>query len=274
MDPRTTGRALQIAGPGHVVFAVTLIGLGILGLVRRNFTPVWQPVPKGLPAREAFVYFCAGVSLVSGVGLLVPRTSGFAARLLFASLLLWLTLFRLPNLFLAPTVEDSWSGSGETAVMVAAAWVLYVWAASAWDRRRLPFACGKLGLLIARRLYGLALIPFGVAHFVYIPQTASLVPNWLPAHVAWAYFTGGTFVAAGLAVLSGVGARLAATLSAWQIGLFTVLVWLPIVGAGSRDPFVWSETILSCALTAGAWVVADSYRGLPWLFSEQPVEPA
>jgi uncharacterized membrane protein len=257
-------KSMRIVSVGHAVFAAVTISLGIFGLATGHFTPVWEPVPKNLPAREALVYLCALVSLATGLGLLWQRTAAIAARVLLACLLLWLLLLRLPNIFLAPKLQDSWSGLGETAVMVAAAWVLYDWFATAWDTSHFASATGDNGLRIARILYGLALIPFGVAHFNFLKETASLVPAWLPFHLFWAFFTGCAFIAVGVAVLAGVCARLAAALSTLQIGLFTLLVWVPIMAAGSKDAFQRSEAILSAALTAGTWVVADSYRDMPW----------
>jgi uncharacterized membrane protein len=256
--------AMRVASVGRAVFAVTMAGLGIISLFQRDFDPVWAPVQEHVAAREVLVYLCALISLASGIGLLWRRTAALAARALFASFLIWLLLVRLPAIYLEPGV-DSWWAACMTAVMAAGAWVLYVWFATDWDRQHAGFAIGDKGLRIARVLYGLALIPFGIAHFLYLKHTAELVPGWLPWHVEWAYFTGGAFIAAGVGLVINVCARLAATLSVVEIGTFLLLVWVPIVAAGSKDASQWSETIVSWALMAGAWVIADSYRGTSWL---------
>src|SRR5258706_7226929 len=244
----SSGR-FRIVSAGHACFAAVLIWLGAMGLSKGAFVQVWLPVPKWVPAREALAYLCAFISLASGIGLLWRRTAAVAARVIFASLMVWLLVLRLPNLFFeTPLVLVAWT-FGSTGVMVAAAWVLYVW-----------FAEGT-GLRIARALYGLSLIPFGLAHFMYLDATTVLIPGWLPWHVAWAYFTGAAFIAAGLAVTLGGYPRLAAALSALQMGLFSLIVWVPRVLAGPLNDFQWGEFVVTWALTAGARGVAGFFPG-------------
>jgi uncharacterized membrane protein len=256
---------MRIASTGHALFAATLVILGIMGLVSGDFAAIWDSVPKAWPARNVLAYLCDFICVACGIGLFFRRAAGIAARLLLIYLFFWLLLIKGRYIVLAPLVEGPYQSAGETAVFVAAAWVLYTWFADDWDRRHVQFVAGDKGLRIARVLYGLALIAFGFSHFAYLELTAPLVPNWLPAHVFWAYFTGTTYLVAGAAMIIGVFARLAAVLSLAQIGLMTLLVWAPILAAGQVSEQHWVETVVSCALTAGAWVVADSYRGMPWL---------
>jgi uncharacterized membrane protein YphA (DoxX/SURF4 family) len=99
---------------------------------------------------------------------------------------------------------------------------------------------------------------------VYLNQTAPLIPSWLPFHVLLAYFTGAAYVAAGVGILFGVLPRLAATLTAIMVSLFTLLVWVPMVIAAPTSRGDWSEFCVSTAITGAAWAVAESFRG-KWL---------
>ena len=189
-------------------------------------------------------YLCAFVSLSAGLGLLWRRTTAFAARALLVYLLLWLLLFKARFVIRAPLQEVSYQTNGGTAVIVATAWVLYVWFAADWDRRRLGLVTGDNGPRLARALYGFGMIAFGFSHFAYVELTAPLVPGWLGWPVGWAYLTGCTYLAAGTAVLTGVLARLAATLSALQMGLFIVLVLAPCAASSDLSAFQWGELVV------------------------------
>lgn len=252
------------SGLGQTVFAVTMAAIGILGFIHPDYAAVWAGVPKDFPARETLPYVCAAVALGCGLGLLWPRSAVIAARALLAYLVAWTLLFKGRYVILAPLQEGSYQSLGENAVVIAGAWVLYAWLATDRDRRQLGFAVNEKGVRIARVLYGLAMLAFGLSHFFYLQFTAPLIPGWLLWPVFWAYFTGTTYLAAGAAILSGMWARLAALLSALQMAGFLLLVWLPLILAGKMSDFNWGEVVVTCALVAAAWVLVDSYRGMPW----------
>src|SRR5262245_37133172 len=229
---------IRIVSASHPAFAAMMIAIGIHGLVKNDFDPLWQPVPAGVPARTLLMHLSAWIPLVTGVGLLIKPLAALAARVLLAFFLIWLVL-RVVYVFISPVVNFWWP-TGQIAVMVAAAWILCIRLGEAWYARLLSFMFGNRGVRIARTLYGLALIPFGVAHFLYLQATVVDVPKWLGWPVGWSYFTGGALIAAGIAIVVGVFARLAAMLSALEMALLTLLVWVPVVLQGANAG-QWAE---------------------------------
>lgn len=244
----------QIRPPARIVFALGMIGLGLLGVGYGDFASGW---PSWIPWRHALLSAAAALMLLGGAGLLFARTASIAVRILLPYLLLWMSL-RIPFVLRAPQVEVNWLAVGEVAVLAAGAWALFADLCTVRDGSSARFASGVRGRRIARVLFGLSLPAFGLSHFFYLKQTVALVPSWLPFRIGWAYLTGAGHTAAGLGVLFSVYPWLAATMEAAMLTIFTVLVWIPAVIEAPATQSNWSELVISWAISAGAWVVAGS----------------
>jgi uncharacterized membrane protein len=242
----------------RILFALGMIGLGILGLTVGDFALQWQPVPAWVPWREGLAYASGVIMLAGGVGLLFGRTAALSARILFPYLLAWWLLLKVPKVVAAPLIAQPWLGCGEIAVLLAGGWVLFASLAASRDESRLNFAVGERGIRFATILFAVALPAIGLSHFVYARQTAALVPAWLPWRIGWAYLTGVGHVAAGIGVLFSIYPRLAATMEAGMLSAFTILVWIPAIVAAPTARLPWTAFVISWAITAGAFVVASS----------------
>jgi uncharacterized membrane protein len=243
--------------PALTLFAVGMIGLGILALIYGDFALVWQPVAPWIPGRTILAYASGILMLLGGVGLLLRATAAWSVRILFPYLIVWL-LLKVPALVVAPQIEAVWLGFGELAVLLAGGWILFARLAALREGSSLTFATGEKSIYAARMLFAVSLLPVGLSHLVYVKQTAEFVPAWLPYRVGWAYLTGAGQMACGLGVLFSIFPRVAVWSEAGMLSLFTLLVWAPAILAAPRTRLPWTAFFISWAIASAAWVVAQN----------------
>jgi uncharacterized membrane protein len=242
--------------PAVTLFAIGMIGLGILALIYGDFAMVWQPVAPWVPGRTALAYGSGILMLVCGALLLFRATAAWSVRILFPYLVVW-ALLKVPAMVVAPQIEGVWLGFGELALLLSGGWVLFARFSALGPGLPFEFAIGDSGVRIARYLFAVWLIPIGLSHFFYVKETVDLIPSWIPFRIFWAYLTGAGHIAAGLAVLFSVIPRLAAAAEAGMLTIITLLVWVPAILAAPRTRMPWTAFWISTAITAAVWVVAQ-----------------
>ena len=238
---------------GYRVYGLGVMALGMLGLAWGDFV-LGQPVPKDFPERTALAYTAAAFMLVAGAAIEWRRTAAWGAAALIAYYALIVVILMNGRVMLAHYAEfGTYSGIAEQIAITAGGLIVY--AASARIDAALAARLTRIGQLA----FAVCALLFGGAHFFYMNLTAPLVPKWLPlSQEFWGYATGFGQIAAGVAILTDVRARLAAILLTAMYASFTPLVHVPMLLADSSSRMNWTENAINLALIGVAWVVADS----------------
>ena len=238
---------------GWRVYGLGVIALGMVCLAWGDFD-VGQPVPKGFPDRTTLAYAAAAFMLVAGATVEWRRTAAWGAAALTAYYALIVVVLMNGRVLLAHYAEfGTYSGIAEQLAIAAGGLIVY--AANA----NIDAALAARLTRMAQLAFGVCVLSFGGAHFFYMNLTVPLVPKWLPpTQEFWAIATGVGHIAAGVAILTGVQAHLAAILLTVMFASFTPLVHVPMLLADPSSHMNWSENALNLALIGVAWVVADS----------------
>jgi uncharacterized membrane protein YphA (DoxX/SURF4 family) len=242
---------------GRLVYGVAGIALGVIGLVWRDFAAVWQPIENlGAAAHREALACVFAVGLLSAGAATAWRRTAQAGLLALAALHSISALGWAPRVIGYPGIYGTWNGFFEQFSLVAAGVVACASLAprtSAWKTRTVQ---------MSRFLFGICAVSFGVSHFMAIPETAGMVPKWIPpGQQFWAWATGAFHLLAGLAILSGVLAVLASRLFTVMLLGFGALVWAPALFAHPGNHVTWAGNAINLALAGAAWVIADSILG-------------
>lgn len=226
--------------PDSLPYALGAIFLGFVTLAVHDFALQWQPVPEMVPARSSLAIISAAILIVGGLAAM-RRSGGWVRVMLPGFYALWVLVLHVPGFVAAPNV-GTLLGVAEILSLAAAGAALAPASAPGWLRPT------------ARFLYGLCPLVFGLSHIVYAHFTSTMVPAWLPAPLFWAYFTGAAHIAAGLAILSGLLARLAVRMLTLMCASFVLLIHIPGVIGAPADRLQWTMLAVALSITGGAWL--------------------
>lgn len=237
---------------GIHVYGFAAVAIGIIGLVWRDFSTVWQPVPADVPHRTALAYVVA-VCLIAGGAAIQRRPTAQTGVLLLTILYFMSALLWLPRVIGYPQMIGTWLGFAEQFALVAAGVVGYASLAP-------PGAPWKVKTVrVSRLLFGLCVVVFALAHFLALKETAGMVPKWIPpGQRFWAIATGMAHLLAGIAILTGILAGTAARLFTAMLLGFGVLVWLPSLFGPGDAHVMWGGNAINLALAGAAWIISDS----------------
>jgi uncharacterized membrane protein len=239
---------------GWPILGVGIVAFAVIGFIWGDFIS-GQPVPPWFPERTALAYAAAAFMLVAGAALAWRRTVTWAAAALIAYYGLIVLLIENGRvIFKNYNVYGAYSGAAEPLAIAAAAVIIYAATAN------MDSARAALLTRIAQLAFGVCAVLFGLAHFFYMNYTAPLIPKWLPpSQEFWGYATGVFHIMAGVAILTGIQARLGALLAAAMYALFIPLVFVPLLQAEPTS-FRWTELATTVALIGVALTVAESLK--------------
>ena len=223
--------------PGRPMLAAGLVGFGVISLYFNHTVDGLQP----FDAPRWGIWLNGAVLLLGGAGLAWNRTAHRTALALWGLLTL-LLLVHAPGVFAAPGDAVRWVSTMEVLGLLSAAMLV-----AAPERDDLKLA--------GRMAVGLMLIVFGVVHWLYVEAIAGMIPEWLPGRDLWPWVTGAANLAAGLALVSGLMARLASGLVGAMFASWIFLVHLPRLLATPGDRSEWIACALAFALTGVVWTV-------------------
>jgi uncharacterized membrane protein len=249
---KTAGK--KSLGFGWRVYGFGVMALGLASIVFGEFDP-GQPVPDHFPYRTVLAYVAGAFIVVAAAAVEWRRTTAWGAAALAVYYGVFVVILLDGRQLLTHYAEYGiYEGLSMQLALALGALIVYATAAN------IDVVMSNRITRMSQLVFGVCALIWGGAHFVYMNLTAPLVPKWLPpSQVFWSYATGVCFVAAGLAILAGIKARLAATLLTVMIACFGLLVNDRILLTGALSShWNWSESSINLALIGVAWIVAES----------------
>jgi uncharacterized membrane protein len=218
---------------GRICFAIGLAGFGIQQFVYPGFRPFLIPHwPDWLPDSQIFVYLSSLVLLFAAASVITNIRPKQTSLALGAFFLILFIIFHVPlQLSENPGQLGAWTnalkilGFAGGAFVVAGSYPYYdintEYRPSVFMQlleKIVPFGSIFFSIMLAI---------FGIDHFLYAQFVVTLVPEWIPFHMFWTYFSAVALIGAGVAIILKVQTRLVGILTGIMIFSWFLILHIP-----------------------------------------------
>lgn len=246
---------MELIRVGRLLFAVAMAFFGAQCIIfARGGTglvpgPPWSQGHVGLAWIAGIGFILAAVCLASG------WQGRVAANVLGLCMLVQVLFVYVPRMVTHVHDPRPWTSGFEVLALGGAAFVLAT---------TLPDEVHKEGggqpylIEAGRYMFAIALVVFGIQHFMYAQFVAALVTPWIPGHLFWAYFVGVAFFAAAMCFGIGTKVRLAGVMLGVMFLLFVVLLHIPRMIAAPHDGNEWTSGFVALACAGASFVLAGA----------------
>lgn len=246
---------------GRAIYALAIFAIGVETMVMAR--TVGHPLGESyngisvipwLPAVPWLGYLFGMIWIACAIGLLIPGTLRSSALLIGVLLSVCTLVLIVPKYLRLPGDMGLRTVVFEPLSIACLGWLMIG-----------PNAIPGFLERGSRYLLAIAMVIFGVDHFIGLGFISSLLPRWIPWHVFWVAFFGVAFIAAGLSFATKILLRWGAAGLGLMFAIWVLTLHLPrVLGLygipnAPKNPDEYSSLFIAVALWGGPWAVARAY---------------
>jgi|SRR5690348_172684 len=216
---------------GRKFYGISIAGLGSLTIYYSDFPYMLIPPKHSWILDLAVVSYIFGVMFILAGTCIVFKKEIRIMSLILASLLLIIfCLYFIPYQLIVSSKFmqlGDWENAEKELALSGGAFVI----AGCFSEKNQTILSRLLSKLIPSGtiFFALAIISFGIDHFLYAKEAADYVPSWIPNHMFWIYFAGIPLVGSGLAIMLKIKVRIIAALLGAMIFIWFIILHIPYV---------------------------------------------
>lgn len=250
---------------GRVFYGIAMAAMGLLTICDRDFPYMLIPPRHSWLTDHVLPVYIAGILLfLAGACIVIEKKIVPISLLLGAILLLIFCFYFIPyelTVFPNSMHFGAWENAAKELALAAGAFVI----AGCYPKPNENPLIRLLGKLIPLGVifYSLAILSFGIDHYLYAAEAVGYIPSWVPDHLFWLYVTGTALLCSGIGILFKIKRGLCAFLLGAMIFIWVIILHIPKALAAplAENEGEVTSAFIALAYCGIAFVIAGTEKG-------------